>query len=137
MTSRSYGGAPTGRRAREEEGQCICGCVNTKESALGAQGCGLSRGEGTASKSCCCQAGGGCGSSGRRRRDVEKQGGVQRGPGSGVTGAGAARGQQVLSTWLARVAGVGQRRKQSRGLEVDEGGLSSNLSKVQGLHCKA
>jgi hypothetical protein len=66
----------------------------------------------------------------RRRRDVEERGEGQRGPGSGGAGAGAARGaeesdarQQVLSTWPARAAGVGQRRKQSRGLEVDEGDL--------------
>jgi hypothetical protein len=92
MTSRSYGGAPVGRRAREEEGQCKCGCVNARESTLGAPGCASSRGEGTASESCCCQAGGGRGSSGQQRHDVEKQGGVQRGVGSSGRGAGAARG---------------------------------------------
>jgi hypothetical protein len=75
---------------------------------------------------------------------VEKLGGVQRGPGSGGAGAGAARGaegsgagQQVLGTWPARAAGVGRRENRERGLEVDEGGLICNLSKVQGLHCKA
>jgi hypothetical protein len=49
----------------------------------------------------------------------------------------AARGQQVLGTWPARAAGVGRRENRERGLEVDEGGLICNLSKVQGLHCKA
>jgi hypothetical protein len=36
--SRSCVGAPAGRRAREEERQCKCGCVNARGSALGAQG---------------------------------------------------------------------------------------------------
>jgi hypothetical protein len=92
ITSRSCGGAPARRRAREEEGQYKCGCVNARESALGAQGCASSRGEGIASESCCCQAGGWRGSSGRRRRDVEERGEGQRGPGSGERGVGAARG---------------------------------------------
>jgi hypothetical protein len=45
---------------------------------------------------------------------VEKQGGVQRGPGSGGRGAEAARGakeggeaQQELGTWPAKAAGSG------------------------------
>jgi hypothetical protein len=122
-TSRSYGGAPAGRRAREEEGQCKCGCMNARESALGAQGCTSSRGEGTASESCCCQAGGGCGSSGRRRRDVEERGEGQRRPGSGGWGVEAARGakeggagQQELGTWPARAAGSGREKNRERGI---------------------
>jgi hypothetical protein len=142
--SRSYGGALAGQRAWEEEGQCKCGCVNARESTLGAQGCASSRGEGTASESCCCQAGGGHGSSGRRRRDVEKQGGVQRGVGSRGRGAGAARGaekggagKQELGTWPVRAAGSGREENRAGGLDVDEGRPSCNFPKVQELHCKA
>jgi hypothetical protein len=144
MTSRSYGRAPAGRRAREEEGQCKCGCVNARESALGAQGCTSSRGEGIANESCCCQAGGGRGSSGRRWRDVEERGEGQRGSGSGGRVAEAARGakeggtgQQELGTWPARAAGSGREKKERGGLEVDEGGPSCIFPKMQGLHCKA
>jgi hypothetical protein len=122
MTSRSYGGAPAGRRARDEEGLCKCGCVNARESALGAQGCTSSRGEGTVSESYCCQAGGGRGSSGRQRRDVEDRGEGQRGPGSGGRGAEAARGakeggagQQELGAWPARAAGSGREKNRERG----------------------
>jgi hypothetical protein len=40
----------------------------------------------------------------------------------------------VRSTWPARAAGSG-REANGGGLEVDEGGLSCKLPKVQGLHC--
>jgi hypothetical protein len=125
MMSRSYGGAPARRRARKEEGQCKCGCVNARESALGALGCASSQGEGTESESGCCQAGGRRGSSGRRRRDVEKQGGVQRGVGSGGRGAGAACGAKEGGAGVAgareMVGGITSAGRAEQGeLEVED-----------------
>jgi hypothetical protein len=97
--------------------------VNARESALGAQGCASSRGEGTARESCCYQAGGWRGSSGRRRRDVEEHGEGQRRLGSGRRGVGAARGAKeggagAAGAWemVGEGGGVtGASRTQSRG----------------------
>jgi hypothetical protein len=59
---------------------------------------------------------------GRRRRDVKRQGGVQRGLGSGGAGAGAARGTEGNGTGAVKArhmaseaAGVRREQKQSRG----------------------
>jgi hypothetical protein len=59
---------------------------------------------------------------GQRWRDVEERGEGQRGVGSGGAGAGTARGaegsdagQQVLSTWPARAAGLGREKNRERG----------------------
>ncbi|PUZ51036.1 hypothetical protein GQ55_6G133900 [Panicum hallii var. hallii] len=49
----------------------------------------------------------------------------------------AARGQQMLGTWPARAAGVGQRGETEQGAGGRRRGLSCNFPKVQGLHCKA
>jgi hypothetical protein len=75
---------------------------------------------------------------------VERHGGVQRRVGSGGAGAGAARGTEGGGAGAANaqhMAGkaVGQHREENRGggLEVDEGGLSCNFPKVQGLLCNA
>jgi hypothetical protein len=65
----------------------------------------------------------------RRRHDVERQGGVQRGVGSGGAGAGAARGTEESGAGTAgarHMAGEGgrgraQRKQRSRVLEVDDG----------------
>jgi hypothetical protein len=46
-------------------------------------------------------------------------------------------GQLELETWPARAAGSSREKTEREGLEVDEGGLICNLSKVQGLHYKA
>jgi hypothetical protein len=73
-TSRSYGRAPVGRRAREEEGQCKCGCVNAKESAMGAQGCASSRGGGTASESRCWRPTACVAATGRARAEAGQRG---------------------------------------------------------------
>jgi hypothetical protein len=66
---------------------------------------------------------------GRRWRDVERQGGVQRGVGSGGAGAGAARGTKESGAGTAgawHVAGEGdrgraQRKQRRRELEVEDG----------------
>jgi hypothetical protein len=47
-----------------------------------------------------------------------------------------ARWQLGLGKWPAKAAGS-RARGRAGGVEVDEGGLVCNLSKVQGLHCKA
>jgi hypothetical protein len=64
--------------------------------------------------------------------------------GSGGADAGAARGAWKGGAGAAgarHMAGKSggsraQRKQRRRGLEVDEGGLSCNFPKVQGLHCK-
>jgi hypothetical protein len=62
--SRSCGGAPARRRAREEERQRKCECVKAGVSSRDVQGRASSRGGGTASKGCCWQASGTRGGSG-------------------------------------------------------------------------
>jgi hypothetical protein len=90
--SRSYGGAPARRRAREEGGEAEWACVSARVSPWEARGCTSSRVGGTASESRYWQARRRTWRFGRRRRDVEEQGEGQRGVGSGGRGAGAARG---------------------------------------------
>jgi hypothetical protein len=75
---------------------------------------------------------------------MEQRGEGQREVGSGGAGARAARGTEGSGAGAAGArhmagegGGIGQRGKQRRGLEVDEEGPDCNLSKVQGLHCKA
>jgi hypothetical protein len=116
--SRGCGGAPARWRARESERQWKYMCVSARVSPWGVPRRAQGPEEGTAAREHLLATGGRRGGSRRRRRDVERQGGVQHGVESGGAGAGAAHGaegsgagQQVLGTWPARAAGVGQRGK--------------------------
>jgi hypothetical protein len=120
--SRGCGGDPTRWGARESERQWKCMCVSARVSSRGAPGCVQGLEEGTAARKQLLVTGGRCGSSGRRRRDVERQGGVQRGVESGGAGAGAARGVEgsgagaAGARHMAREGGGGPvQRKQREG----------------------
>jgi hypothetical protein len=65
---------------------------------------------------------------GRPAQGPERQ---QRGREGHVEGLRAARGQR---TWLARAAVARGRETEERGKEVEEGGPSCKMQKIQGLH---
>jgi hypothetical protein len=120
--SRGCGGAPARWKARESERQWKCTCVSARVSPWGAPGRAQGPEEGMAAREQLLATGRRRGGSGRRRRDVERQGGVQRGVESGGAGAGAARGAEGSGAGAASArhmadegGGVGQRGKQSRG----------------------
>jgi hypothetical protein len=104
------------------ERQWKCTGVSTRVSPWGAPGSAHGPEEGTTAREQLLATGGRRGGSGRRRRDVERQGGVQRGVESGGAGAGAARGAEgsgagAASAWhmADEGGGVEQSGKQSRG----------------------
>jgi hypothetical protein len=96
-------------------------CVCARVSPWGAPGCAQGLEEGTVTREQLLATGGVRGGSGRRRRDVERQGGVQRGVESGGAGAGAARGAEGSGAGAAsarHMAGEGggvHGREQGRG----------------------
>jgi hypothetical protein len=100
-------------------------------SSWGAPGCAQGREEGTAAREQLLATARRHGGSGQWRRDVEREGGVQRGVESGGAGAGAARGVEGSGAggskcsahgwrgWRGRAEGKRERERGTGGRRQD------------------
>jgi hypothetical protein len=142
--SRGCGGAPARWGAREKEKQCKCRRVKARVGSWGALGHAQGPEEGTAAweqllatdRMRGASSGGGATWRSEERASVG-WGASVRVLGRHVAQREAARGSRCSAHGRRGRRDRAERKIERGGLEVDEEGPSCNLSKVQGLHCKA